>query len=88
MLDESAASGLLVRCLLFMFPDRHKYGHNCADGGKTARHQPITGNVAEAVDNSRLSKAEGYNKRMATEVRATYLRISELTAVLALLISP
>jgi hypothetical protein len=53
MLDESAASGLLVRCLLFMFPDRHKYGHNCADGGKTARHQPITGNVAEVVDNSR-----------------------------------
>jgi hypothetical protein len=40
--------------------------------------------------NGRQSKAEGYaiTKGTATEVRATYLRMSEVTADLALLISP
>ena len=57
---------LLVRHLLFLFPGGHKDGRDYADGGEAARHQPITGNVAEAVDqhrgNGSQSKAEGYNE--------------------------
>ena len=83
---------LLVGHLLFLFPGGHKDGRNYADAGEAGRHQPIAGNVAEAVDqhrgDGRESKGKGYNEKDPTEARARYLRMSELTAVLALLISP
>jgi hypothetical protein len=56
----------LVGHLLFLFPGGHKDGRNYADAGEAGRHQPIAGNVAEAVDqhrgDGRQSKGKGHNE--------------------------
>ncbi len=63
----SGCFGLLVRHLLFLFPDSHKHSRDCPDGDEPARHKPVTSDVAEAVDQHRGKggeyEAESYNER-------------------------